>query len=228
MTGRLLVLAACFLGTAAFTSTAMRPELVPLRQPLASLPMTVAGWMGRDEPRFSDEILAVLGVDEYINRTYRRAGDRVSSSATSSGPNAPLWASLYVGFYQSQRQGDTIHSPMNCLPGAGWQPVSASRMQIAIAGRDTPIEVNRVLIQKGLDRHVVLYWYQSQGRVVASEYWSKFYMVYDAMRTNRSDGALVRVITPVVSSDGGELGAERHAVEFVQSLFPLIGRYLPS
>jgi EpsI family protein len=214
MTARLLMLSACFLLAAGYTARAMRPEIVPLRQSLASLPVTLDQWSGYDQPRFSDEILATLGVDEYLNRTYVASG---------SSPIA-----LYVGYYRSQRQGDTIHSPMNCLPGAGWEPVVTRRIAVPIRERETPIQVNQVIVQKGLDRHLVLYWYQSQSRVVASEYWSKFYMVYDAIRTNRSDGALVRVVTPMSSGRFDDPDAERRAVEFVQTLFPHLGRYLPS
>jgi EpsI family protein len=214
MTARLLILSACFLLATGYTARAMRPELVPLRQPLASLPTTLGEWSGYDEPRFSEDILAILGVDEYLNRTYFAA-------------DVPP-VSLYVGYYQSQRQGDTIHSPMNCLPGAGWEPVLTQRIRLSVNGRPEALEVNQVIVQKGAERHLVLYWYQSQGRVVASEYWSKFYMVYDAIRTNRSDGALVRVITPMSSTQPDDAAAERRVVGFVQGLFPLLERYLPS
>ena len=212
MTTRLLLLSACFLATAAYSAPAMGPERLPPRQPLSQVPVNLAQWQGYDEPRFPDEILATLGVDEYLNRTYY------------SRTEPPV--SVYLGYYASQRQGDTIHSPMNCLPGAGWQPVTTRRVNVAIPGSAAPLKVNHVIIQRGVERHLVLYWYQSQGRVVASEYWSKFYMVWDAIRTNRSDGALVRVITPITSGDAD--AADRRAVAFVQELFPLLGRHLPS
>jgi EpsI family protein len=86
------------------------------------------------------------------------------------------------------------------------------------------IEVNRYVIQKGLEKQVVLYWYQSHGRVIASEYWAKIYLVMDAIRMNRADGALVRVISPVLNS---EKTAERHAVNFIRDLFSLLNRHLP-
>jgi EpsI family protein len=88
-----------------------------------------------------------------------------------------------------------------------------------------PITINRYLVQKGLDRQVVLYWYQSHGRVVASEYWGKIYLVLDAIRTNRTDGALVRLVSPVITT---EAEAEARAIEFAQAVYPLLGRYLPS
>ena len=210
---RLLVLTAVLCLTAVYTTFAMRPEIVPLRRPLTELGRQVGPWSGRVDSPISSEILSVLGVDEYVNRTYFAPGE------------VPL--GLYVGYYQSQREGDTIHSPMNCLPGAGWQPTRIGRATLTVPTRDRPLEVNRVLIQKGLDKQVVLYWYQSHGRVIASEYASKVYMVYDALRTNRSDAALVRIVSPVLSSED-ESAAERRAIRFAETLFSQLDQYLPS
>jgi EpsI family protein len=214
MTARLVILSLCFLTTAAYARHAMRPEELRPRQPLQTLANEIGRWTGRDAPKFSDDVLAVLGADDLLNRYYLSAREPA--------------VSLYVGYYRSQREGDTIHSPMNCLPGAGWLPVSNDRASIAIAGRDAPIVVNRFVIRKGADRQVVLYWYQSHGRVVASEYWSKAYMVYDAVRSHRSDAALIRVISPVLPSEEGTAAAERRVTEFVQALFPHLEAHLPS
>ena len=208
------ILSAVFVATAAYIGLMMEPELVPLRQPLAEMPRQIDGWSGRDGAPLEPEVLRVLGVDDYITRVY----------AEPARP--PL--GLYVGYYQSQRQGDTIHSPMNCLPGAGWQPMATDRIELAVPGRPAPVTVNRVLIQKGLDQQVVLYWYQSHGRVVASEYTSKVYMVLDAMRTNRTDAALVRVITPLTKDPAGQAAAEARAIEFVKGMAPSLPLYLPS
>ena len=132
---------------------------------------------------------------------------------------------LYVGYYRSQRQGDTIHSPMNCLPGAGWVPVDAGRSRIAAAGGGD-VEVNRYLIQKGEDRQVALYWYEGRGRTVASEYWSKAYLVWDAASRNRTDGALVRVLSPVARGES-TADAARRAEAFAARLLPLLPAYVP-
>jgi EpsI family protein len=121
---------------------------------------------------------------------------------------------------------------MNCLPGAGWEPLSRSSIKIPVTVREgttTEIDANRYVIQKGLDRQVVLYWYQSHGRAVASEYWSKFYLIRDAVRLNRTDAALVRVIVPIQANrEGAEADAETQATEFVRSMFPVLSNYLPS
>ena len=115
---------------------------------------------------------------------------------------------------------------MNCLPGSGWQPIAQSRMPLTLGG--VAADVNRVIVDKGGEQLLVLYWYQSHGRVVASEYWSKIHMVLDAIRTNRTDAALVRVVVPIrVRDANGEAAAEKEALTFVHALFPHLARHLP-
>jgi len=217
LAGRAAVLVPCFLLTAWYITTAPTAEAVPARVSLRSFPLEVGTWTGRNERDFSPQIVAVLGVDDYIFRTYQK-------------PAQPRLG-LYVGYHDSQRQGDTIHSPLNCLPGAGWQPVSNGHLDVSVvdaAGRARTIEINRYVIQRGIDRQLVLYWYQSHGRVVASEYWGKFYTVVDAVRLNRTDAALVRVISPIVESTANpEQSAEARATEFVQAIYPLLAPHVP-
>lgn len=210
---RLIVLAGAFAATAFFGERAMRPEIVPLRVSLVALPGRVSAWTGKDAPPLADDVVSTLGVDEYANRLY-------------AAPAEPP-VSLYVGYYGSQRQGDTIHSPLNCLPGAGWQAVSRRTQSVPVEGRGT-IAVNHFVIQKGLDRQEVFYWYQSHGRVVASEYWSKAYLMWDALRLHRSDAALVRVISPVLARNDSESAADARLTRFVAALFPHLERVLPS
>ena len=216
---RLIVVAVCLLGASGYVAEASRAEVLPPLEPLALLPMSVGGWIGQRDADFTPDVLAILGVDDYITRTYTQ--DRW-----------PL--GLYVGYHTSQRQGDTIHSPLNCLPGAGWQPVELGRAIIPVKGAPgaanvtTPVEVNRVVIAKGIDRQLVLYWYQSHRRVVADEYRAKVYTVLDSVRYNRTDAALVRVVVPVAEGDVEARDAERRGTAFVQQLFPLLGPHLPS
>jgi EpsI family protein len=217
MFGRSLVLCACFVAGAVFVARSERPEPVPMRTSFDHFPMQLGEWRGVQQPPLDPKILQVLGADDYLTRTYF-APDR-------SG------VGLYIGYYGSQRQGDTMHSPQNCLPGAGWEPVSNTMLPVAVAASASgaarqSIVVNRYVIQKGLDRQLVLYWYQSRGRVVASEYWSKFYLIHDAVRLNRTDGSLVRVIAPIVG-EGGEARAEQAAVRFVRTLVSVLDPYLP-
>lgn len=211
---RALLLTLCLVGSAVVIANASKSEPVALRTPLAELPFEFGEYTGGRAADLDPEILGVLGVDEYLNRVYRAGEGRV-----------PI--GLYVGYYGSQRQGDTMHSPMNCLPGSGWQPVESGRA--AIATENGPVEINRYLVEKGGERLLVLYWYQSHGRVVASEYWGKIYLVLDAMRLNRTDGALVRVVVPVSHLDSaGENLAESTGFEFVRSILPLLESHIPA
>jgi EpsI family protein len=202
--------------TSLFLANARRSEVPVTRASFSALPMTLGHWHATVDPPLSEDILKVLGVDDYVSRVYRRQ-DRAA-------------VGLYMGFYGSQRQGDTIHSPLNCLPGAGWEPVRQGRLTIANAdgaGRD--ITVNRYVVQKGLERQLVLYWYQSHGRVVASEYTSKLMLINDAIRINRTDGSLVRVIAPIaVTAEDEGAAAQQLAEDFVRVLFPQLPSYLPN
>jgi hypothetical protein len=235
MLTRALTLFACFVGASFLIGHAARTEKTPIRTPLSRLPMTLASWRGVQEPPFANRVLEVLGVDDYITRGYFRS--------------AKSGVGLYIGYFRSQRQGETIHSPLNCLPGSGWEPVSKTTIRIPIdqdnrvdsvdsvnrpaassrSQPTAPITVNRYVVQKGLDREIVLYWYQSHGRVVANEYLSRFYLAADAIRLNRTDGAMVRVIAPVQSNvEDGEARAERDAIQFIEVLFPHLSDYLPA
>lgn len=211
---RAVALFACLASAALFMANARESEAPIVRETFASFPMKIEGWEAVNDPPMEKEILAVLGVDDYLSRAYYRPDGAAIG--------------LYMGFYGSQRQGDTIHSPLNCLPGAGWEPLSEGRKVIADAGGPgVDIEVNRYVVQKGLDRQLVLYWYQARGRVVASEYKSRLLLIGDAIRFNRTDGSMIRVIAPIaLGSDGAD--AERLATEFVLSLYPRLAGYIPS
>lgn len=213
MKTRLISLCLILLGASAFIARASKPEVVPLRESISELPMQIGYWQGYGAPDLDSRVLGILGVDDYVNRIYYNP--------------ETFPASLYVGYYQSQREGDTIHSPLNCLPGAGWNPMKNGH--ISITAGNKPIEINRIIIAKGAEKQVVLYWYQSHGRVVASEYWGKIYTVLDALRSNRTDAALVRVICPVVGADTqAEEFSEKRAVEFAGALYPLLARFIPN
>ncbi|MBA2301178.1 MAG: EpsI family protein [Acidobacteria bacterium] len=197
----LLICAALLGGRAAATERAVDSE------PLAKLPLEIEGWTGREARPLGDDVVALLGVDDYIHRSYFKPS------------GAPI--NLYAGYYRSQRQGDTIHSPQNCLPGAGWRPVESSTVTLRAAGRD--VTVNQYLIQKGLDQQVVFYWYQGRGRVVANEYANKALLMWDAARLHRTNGGLVRVMTAVTPGRD----AARDVTAFVSALMPSLQRLMP-
>jgi EpsI family protein len=184
---------------------------LPLRRPLAEVvPLTLLGAAGRDIV-IGDAELAVAGVTDYLMREYAPA-----DSATPA-------FTVYVGYYDQQMQGKTIHSPRNCLPGAGWEALASETLRVATAAGD--VAVNRYLLQKGEEQALVLYWYQGRGRVAANEYRVKWDLLRDAALRRRSDEALVRVVVPITGSDARALAAARAAAE---ALIPALEAALPS
>jgi EpsI family protein len=200
----------------------------------AQFPLNLAEeWIGR-ELGLDEKVLEVLNLSDYMMRVYvpvlaqggeeseLSEGEGQESQVTSGRPHLPVW--LYVGFYQSQRTGATYHSPKNCLPGAGWQFMEADYVTIPMPG-NVNITINKVLIQKGLEKQVILYWYHDRGRVIASEYWAKGYLVWDAMTKNRTDGSLVRLSVPVKDVTVQE--AFDHGLGFLHDLWPTLLEYMP-
>ena len=191
------------------------------RERFSSFPMKIAErWTGQ-ELGMEPEIVDFLQVTDFMMRRYVPTDQQGVHSPIAS---APVY--LYVGYYASQQTGATYHSPKNCLPASGWQVKSSEPWSISIDGGERPnqVLVNKVVIEKGLDKQVIFYWYQDRGRVIASEYSAKAYLIWDAMRHNRTDGALVRISVPVTSDvDSAFLQAE----SFVQDVWPQLGSYFP-
>jgi EpsI family protein len=185
-------------------------EAVPIRKPLDSFPARLGQWQAREGTVFSAPILNKLKLTDYVMRNYVDPAGR--------GLN------LYIGYWDNQRNGSGIHSPKKCLPGAGWEPVEASLVTIALGSRSRPITVNRYLIQKGQEQQLVLYWYQARGQVIAGEVPARIAMVKSALASNRTDGALVRVMSPIY---GNQREASERLVAYVQAMYPLLGDYLP-
>lgn len=168
-----------------------RGELLIAHQPLREIPAQIGDWrqMGSDT-RFSPETESVLRTSDYVMRDYG-----LPSGAT---------ANLYVGFYDSQRSGATYHSPQNCLPGSGWEMKNPELVEIKTASGKT-FTANRYIVQNGEYREVLIYWYQGRGRRTASEYQDKIYTVVDSLFRRRSDGALVRIMTPMGNNEAESL-----------------------
>jgi EpsI family protein len=192
---------------------ALARQEMPLNlQPLSTFPVAMHSWAIVQEGYVDEETREVLKADDLLTRMYARAGD-------------PVPINLFIAMFKTQRTGKSPHSPKNCLPGSGWIQSSSGTLSVDIPGRE-PIVVNRYVVSKGDARSVVLYWYQSHNRIVASEYSAKVYTVVDSMRYNRTDTALVRIVAPVVGTDDD--GATKLASGFVKDFFPAIQAALPN
>jgi EpsI family protein len=195
-------------GGVLLVQTIGRQNPMPLSRPLTGIPIVLEGYEGR-ELTVSPEEQRIAGMSSYVSRTYGRDS------------TAAFW--VYVGYYESQTQGKTIHSPKNCLPGAGWEPLESARVQLNLASG--PVPVNRYLIANDNQRALVLYWYQGRGRISANEYLVKWELLRDATLKQRTDEALVRVIVPI---RGTEEEAEALARRVAERLAYEVAQVVPA
>lgn len=187
------------------------PNGLELRQPLATLPTRLGGFGSEDRVLDAAE-LAANGASSYLLRLF-------------SDPATGREFSVYVGYYDHQRNGKTIHSPKNCLPGSGWEPLSASVRQVAVPGGS--VAINRYVLAQGAERALVYYWYQGRGRVAASEYQVKWELLRDAALKARTEEAMVRIVVPLRAADD-DAAADLVADNTVRALVPELRRVLPS
>ncbi len=190
--------------------SSIREEVIPSSRPLADVPRTLGQWQFVQEGVIDKESMAVLQADDTLVREYAKDG---------------VQANLYVAGFRSQRTGKAPHSPKNCLPGSGWTPLDDREVTLDV-GQGQVIPANRYVITHGDYRSMVFYWYQSRDRAVAREFKAKFWVMADALRYNRTDTALIRVIVPIINKD--EAAAERQATDFVKSMYSTVLDYLPS
>lgn len=186
-------------------------EAVPTVRPLAEIPKDVGEFRFSQDGVVDEETQGLLRADDLLNRFYSR-------------PDAAATFNVFMAYFKTQRRGVRPHSPMNCMPGAGWTWVEKGFHPIKVEGFGEPIVVNRHVIVKGNTKQLVLYWYQSPGRVVASEYDAVYYSILDSVRSNRSDMAIVKITMPIERSVAD---TEAAAVKFVQQTFPYLVRYFP-
>ncbi len=190
-----------------------RNEKLPFHKPLRQFNFPSNKWVMLQDAPLDKETLEVLKADDILSRIYQDKADGDM-------------ASLFVAFFETQRTGKAPHSPKNCLPGTGWVPTVSGTINIPVAGQPNPIDVNRYVVARGSNQSLVLYWYQARDRVIASEYSAKIFTVADAIRYNRTDTALVRVVVGV--QNGNIHKATETAVSFVKSFFEPLKDYLPS
>jgi EpsI family protein len=207
---RALIAASILLvGQAALVYSSVRREFVPEGRPLAEFPAELGAWRLHSEGVVEQEVRDVLRADDLLSRFY--TGDGAA-------------ATLFIAAFRSQRNGKAPHSPKNCLPGGGWMPLISEQRTVDIAP-GVAIPVNRYVVARGDSRSVVMYWYQSRDRAVASEYTAKFYVIADAIRYNRTDTALVRVVT--AAEKGREDEATAKAESLIRAAYPRLREFLP-
>lgn len=187
-----------------------RSEVVPHPERLDHVSRHILNYTATDIP-IREDIREVLGPGDFLERMYEAPGQPALD--------------LFIAYFPSQKTGDTIHSPKNCLPGAGWTPTESRTIHMRSPNGSIP--ANLYVVSQGGERQLVLYWYQAHGRAVASEYWAKFYLVADSIRMNRTDGALVRVTTVIMPREA-VASAEARAVGFAQQLMPELPRFIPN
>jgi EpsI family protein len=190
--------------TAGIAQTARLRAVAPAIA-LGALPLRLDTWRGRDAGPLDRQTVDILAADAYINRSYMSGVDPVG---------------LYVAYYARQRPGVSIHSPLHCLPGTGWEPLDVVTRTIERPDGSTG-HLRRMLVRKGRDRAVVLYWYAVHGRMIGNELISKAWLLHDSLRFNRSDAALVRIVVPVAQSVDD---AEREGLAFARALMAPLAR----
>jgi EpsI family protein len=188
-------------GTLAASVLTSRRTPQRLLEPLETIDTQIAGFIGTNNPPVQDRVLQQLRSDSLISRTYRRAGAELD---------------LLVVYYAEQRAGQSMHSPKHCLPGAGWEIWDYGSANVPV--QDQVFTVNKYSISNAGQRMLVLYWYQSKGRIVASEYEGKLLLARDALLQNSTAASIVRLIVP------DQPGAVEYAKEFAASLIPQLQR----
>jgi EpsI family protein len=211
--GRFLLVAFLLILTTLFLHGRNRTEVIPNSKPLSQFPMVIGQWNAK-VVEIGDEERRVLGAGDFMARNYWYA------PAPRSAP-----VDLFIAYFPSQRAGQTMHSPKNCMPGGGWLPVESKYDLLEAPGRSA-LSVNRYVLGKGGARMLVFYWYQAHSRAIANEYKARLFMVADAARMNRTDGALVRINT-VVMPDENLSDAEKRLRAFASQVIPQLDEYIP-
>jgi EpsI family protein len=212
MTLRFLVVAFLLGGTVFLVQARSNNEVFPPREPLTSLPNQFGPWVGQDLS-ISQQTLDILGAGEFLNRNFEDTQRRQP------------WIDLLIAYFPSQKAGDTIHTPNHCLQGEGWVPVQREVIQLRRPD-GTTFPANRYVTSKSGDHQLVIYWFQAHDRGVANEYWSKYYLIADSIRLRRSDGALVRLITPIQRGETPD-AAQARVMGIGSELIGQLNRYIP-
>ncbi len=207
-----LIVILLLLGTWFVIQNSSSVNAVPIKQQLASFPKIIGQWHRVHESTSSADVVEMLGVDDEIYYTYQNPTGEVIT--------------LYVGYYKAVGVTGAYHSPKNCLPGGGWgiDSIQDVPLSAGIEGKSNSV-ISEMLIRNGDNYQIVLYWYQNRGRIIASEYWEKIYLVLDALKIGRRDGTFVRIMFTV--PDKNIVNASQKAGKFAELVMQELESYLP-
>ena len=229
---RFVLVAGMMAATASMIYLRRAVDDVPSSVPLELLPHQIDNRSAVDIT-IPEVTLQLLGKGRFLNRVYSSRGNadagtaaaNATAASTAAAQDAAVPVSLFIGYFPTQRTGQSIHSPQNCLPGAGWTFETEKTILLPGAG-GRKYQVGEYVITDGTQKQEVLYWYRAHGRSIASDYRAKLYMLLDAIRYNRTDGALIRVITPLVPGEP-EGAAHARATTFASQVAAMLPAYIP-
>jgi len=206
----IVLLLTCAIG---FNSIQERDDIIPARKAFINFPLQLGKWQGRND-YLGQDYLKELKLTDYVLVNYAQ-------------PDSATTVNFYSAYYEAQRRGVAVHSPKGCLPGGGWEMTQFGQLALPDIKLDgTPLEVNRVVIQKGSSKQLVYYWFQQRGRSITNEYLAKWYLFTDALSMNRTDGSLIRLVTPVAETEDVAL-ADQRLQSFIKELVPQLPAYIP-
>jgi EpsI family protein len=207
---RIVLSCVLLVSTFIFLQSRSHGKVMLPHQPLDQFPTIVGDWKAGEGEIFGSDVLGVLQMSDYVMRRYTDPKGKY------------LW--LYIGYWASQGGGAVPHSPKNCLPGAGWEPIDSQQVQIAVGNPSHQIEINRYVVEKDGYRQLAIYWYQLQGQVVSNDFLSRVVTVKNALLHNRTDGALIRLTSPLYGSVEETFA---YQVKYIQEIYPMLGHFLP-
>jgi exosortase D (VPLPA-CTERM-specific) len=201
-------------GAAGSVALSQRTESLLDRKSFAAFPMRIGEWQGHRVPMDKSVIYAIK-VDDWLMTNYVR-------------PDQKSFVNFYVAYYASQRKGASAHSPKSCIPGGGWTIENVETQVIpGVLSTGDEFVVNRAVITKGKITQIVYYWFRQRERILTNEFLVKWYLFWDAVSRNRTDGALVRVMTPIFGNED-EAQADQRLIDLIRSVYPRLGPYFPS
>lgn len=207
---RIVIVFLLFIITFALLQVSDSVKETPIKKGLNTFPQETGKWTLTNTRRLSNRVIKMIGVDDYIDYDY-------------AAPDGSI-VNLYVSYFNGKTGG--YHSPRNCLPGSGWNVVNIKPLKLDINNSETgPFQVNLMIVQKGIDKQVVVYWYQNRGRIIASEYWGKIYLVLDSIFKRRKDGSFIRIMAPVYKDSIDETAG--YLKEFAERVVVILREFIP-